>query len=209
MKNENLIQLRPGEQILDVVREDFVPTLPWWIFLFIWIALPFFFLVPLMRQGMIGLIFLAVMAGAGVIMTFRTHFSWQKTVLVVTDQRSVDISQHGFFDRTVNELEHKDLSEVTFRVKGLLSTTFRFGTVYLRAAGNAADIAVRRIHRPIDLHHLLNDLKKEAKNDSLAVGRVQKLKSLANHLSDDEVIRLAAAVEKRERDIASQQFFQK
>ncbi|MFH1089046.1 MAG: PH domain-containing protein [Candidatus Uhrbacteria bacterium] len=209
MKENNLIKLRPNEQILDVVREDFIPTLPWWIFLFVWIAAPFFFLVPLVRQGMVGIIFLVVMAGTGIVMAFRTHFSWRKTALVVTDERSVDITQHGFFDRTTTEVEHKNIQEVTFYIKGLLATVFRFGTVYLRTAGNAADIAVRRVHRPIDLHHLLNDLKKEAQNDPVVIGRAQKLKSLADRLSDVEVERLAAAVGKRERETASQEFFQK
>lgn len=209
MKGENLIQLRPGEQILDVVREDFIPILPWWIFLFIWIAAPFFFLVPLVQQGTVGIIFLAVMAGSGILMAFRTYFSWKKTVLAVTDQRSVDIAQHGFFNQTITEVEHKNLVEVTFYIKGIFATVFRFGTVYLRTAGQAADIAVRRVHRPIDLHHLLNDLKKEAQNDPLVTGRAQKLKSLADRLSDTEVERLTVAVKNRERETASQEFFGK
>lgn len=208
MKPETLIKLRPHEQVLEVVHEDFVPALPWWLFLFIWIAVPFFFMFPLIRQGIVGIIFLVVIAGSGIFMVFRSRYSWQRTALVVTDQRVVDISQHGFFEREMAEFSYIDIEEVTYRIKGLLATTFRYGTIYIRTAGERADIAFRRAHRPIDLNHLLNDLCQEARGELAELGRAQKLKSLADRLSDAEVERLAAAVAKREKQTAADDFFQ-
>lgn len=208
MNPETLIQLRPREQVLEVIHEDFVPALPWWFFLFVWVAAPFFFLFPLIRQGAVGIIFLAVMAGMGILMVLRSRYSWQRTALVVTDQRVVDISQHGFFDREIAEVNHADVEEVTYHVKGLLSTVFRYGAIYIRTSGERADFAFRRAHRPIDLNHLLNDLRKEARGDLAEASRTRKLKSLANRLSDTEVERLAVAVANREKQAAANDFFQ-
>jgi len=210
MKAENLIKLRPNEQILDIVHEDSVPAFPWWLFLFVWIVTPFFFLFPLAQNGVVGILFLVVVVGAGLFMVFRTSYSWYRTALVVTDERIADVNQHGFFDKVATEVEYGDIDEVIYSVKGFVPTVFRYGVIYLRTAGERADIAFRRVHRPIDLHHLIEDLVQEAHNDNdpLVVSRAQKLKSLAESLSDAEVERLAAAVQKRERETASRQFFQ-
>ena len=164
MKPETLIQLRPKEEILDTVREDIVPSLPWWIFLFLWIVAPFFFLFPLVKQGPAGIIFLIVLVGAGVFVTLRSRYERLGTVLVVTDQRVIDVVQNGFSDRIISEVDHRDIEEVLYRIKGLLPTVFRFGDVIVRTAGKRADILVRRVHRPIDLYRLLNDLRREAQN---------------------------------------------
>lgn len=100
------------------------------------------------------------LVGFGILTAWRARFVWQRTVLIVTDQRVIDISQRGFFDQTTTEVELKDIEEVNFRVKGFWSTVFRFGTVYLRTAGERADLAFRRVHRPIELYRLLNELIK-------------------------------------------------
>jgi len=208
MKPQNLIQLRPHEQVLQTVREDFIPAMPWWFFLFVWVAVPFFFLFPLISQGTLGIIFLTIMVSTGILMLARSRYAWQRTALIVTDERVVDISQHGFFDREIAEVNHSDIDEVTYRVKGIFSTAFRYGTVYIRTAGERADIGFRRAHRPIDLSHLLNDLRKDAGGDSVVLDRVKKLKSLAGRLSDVEVDRLAAVVANREKQVAAKDFFQ-
>ncbi|HBR80152.1 MAG: hypothetical protein UX09_C0028G0006 [Candidatus Uhrbacteria bacterium GW2011_GWE2_45_35] len=208
MKTENLIQLRPGEQVLDTVNEDIIPSLPWLVFLIFWIVGPFFFLFPLVRQGPAGIILLVVLVGSGIFMAWRFRFSRLRTVLIVTDQRIVDIVQHGFSDRTISEVNHEEIEEVTYRVKGLLATIFRFGTVIIRTAGERADIAACRVHRPIDLHHLLNDLRQETLADPAIVLRAQKLKTLAEQMSDQEVERLTEAIKKRESSKAAGQFFQ-
>ncbi|MFA6131712.1 MAG: PH domain-containing protein [Patescibacteria group bacterium] len=160
MGAESLIKLRLNEKILEIVHEDFVPALPWWIFLFFWIAAPFFFLVPLIQRGVEGVLFFVVVVGMGVFMVSRSYFAWQRTVLIVTDQRIIDLVQHGFLEGVVTEVELKDIEEVSYHIKGLWPTVFRYGTIYLRTAGDRADLAFRHTHRPIELYHLLNDLIK-------------------------------------------------
>jgi hypothetical protein len=206
MSHKLPIKLHPNEQILEIVHEDIVPSLPWWIFLFVWIVAPFFFLFPLFKQGPAGIIFLAVLVCSGVFVAARSQRSRAGTMTVVTDQRVVDIVQRGFSDRAITEVNHEDVVEVSYRVKGLFPTIFRFGTVIIRTAGERADVAVLRVHRPIDLHNLLNDLRREAEVDPLVVSRAQKLKTLAEKMSDVEVDRLVTAVKNRETTKAAGEF---
>jgi hypothetical protein len=95
---------------------------------------------------------------------------------------------------------------VVFRIKGILPSVFRYGTLYLRTTGQRPDFVFRRVHRPIDLCHLLNELRGAVSDPFF--DRAQKLKALADRLSDAEVDRLAAAVQNRQGQAASKDFFQ-
>lgn len=160
------ITLRPGERLLDTVRADCVPMIPWMFFLFVWIATPFFFLYPLWKEEWLGMGIFFTLTVSGLLMAWRTYYAWQRSVCMATDQRLIEISQRGFFDRQSAEVEYSDVEEVTYRVRGLLATVFRFGAVRLRTAGQAADIEIRRVHQPARLANLLNDLRKEARRSS-------------------------------------------
>jgi uncharacterized membrane protein YdbT with pleckstrin-like domain len=200
MTIEKLIKLRPGEKIVEIVHNDFVSALPWWIFLFAWMVVPFFFLYPLWQQGWIGVVIFGALVISSFLMAWRTYFSWQRTALIVTDQRLVDIDQHGFFNRLITEVDLNEVEEISFKVKGLVATIFRFGSVLIRTAGERADIFLRHVHQPIKLHHLLNDLMEETKSSTEISRRANRLASLASRLSDEEIERLASAVEKRNEE---------
>ena len=79
---------------------------------------------------------------------------------MITDLRVIDVDQHGFFDRIVTEATYPHMEEVTYRIKGMLATIFRYGTVRIRIAGDAADIEVSAAKNPSKIQDLLNDLRK-------------------------------------------------
>lgn len=199
MKIEEIIGQRPNEKIIDTVRADYVPFIPWMFFLFLWITVPFFFLFPLWQKGWLGIAIFFSLVLTGLLAAWQKEFSWQRSISVVTDQRLLDVNQCGFFDRVISEVEYQDIEEVTYRVKGLFPTVFRFGTIYIKTAGNAADLELRRVHQPSRLTNLLNDLRNEFRSGAIS-SRTKKLTALADKLSDEEVERLMAAVKIRQAD---------
>ncbi len=208
MKPEKLIQLKPDEQVLALIHEDAIPYIPWMTLLFAWIVAPFFLLFPLFQQGMIGVVIFIALLGSGLLFGWRRYFVWQHTVFVITDQRVVDVEQRGFFDRTYSEIGHNDIQDVTFRVKGILPTIFRYGTLSVKTAGTAADLEMRRVRYPAKFHDLINDLREEAKTAVPKLTRTRKVKELVDHMSDEEVNELVLRVRAKDSDQAIREFTQ-
>lgn len=153
------IQLKPEEEVLEVVHEDVVPHLPRFLLLFLWFVIPFFFLFPLFRQGAVGVVIFFALVGSALVFSFRDYLRWSNTMLVITDRRIIDVERRAFFERVVSEIPYARVDDVTYRVKGLVPTLFRYGDVRVHAAGSGADIEFRRVARPSRVHDLIHDLR--------------------------------------------------
>ncbi len=201
MNIDRLIARKADEEILEVAHEDLAAHAPRILFLCAWVILPFFFLFPLFRLGSGGVFFFTLVLGFAVFTLFRWWWRWSRTMLIITDQRVIDIEQQGFFDRTVTEAVYVQVDEVAYRIKGFFATIFRFGTLRVQLRGAGADIEFRRAHRPARLHDLLNDLVSLAHGGSQNP-RETRVKKLAASLSDEELEALARRVRARGRDEA-------
>ncbi|PJA46270.1 hypothetical protein CO174_00485 [Candidatus Uhrbacteria bacterium CG_4_9_14_3_um_filter_50_9] len=161
MKAEDIIQLKPEEEVLEVVHEVMLPNSPRLLLYVLVLALPFFFLFPLWREGLWGVIVFFVLLCIGSLLLYRTFFKWSRTVFIISDRRVVDHEQIGFFTRVVSEARFHQIDEVTYRVKGVIPTLFRYGVVRLQLQGSAADIEFKHVKRPARIADLINDLREE------------------------------------------------
>ncbi len=209
MNAHKRIQLKPDEQVLAALHEAGVAYVPWFALFFVWIVAPFFFLFPLFRQGPLGVTIFFALTLSGLLVALRKFFIWKHSVLLVTDLRVVDVEQRGFFDRTYSEVAYADVQDVTFRVKGIFPTVFRYGTLTIKTAGNAADIEMRRVRHPAKYHDLLHDVRKEAVVAVPKNLRARKVKELVERMSDEEVDRLVLNVREKERDEATKELYKK
>ncbi|MBI2475364.1 PH domain-containing protein [Candidatus Uhrbacteria bacterium] len=154
-------ELKPHEEILETVRTSLVPSLPRFLLFIFWILVPFFFLFPLFREGVGGVIVFFGLLISGMVLFLREYTRWSGTQLIITDKRIVDIDRRGFFDRVVTEATYRQIDEASYRVKGFFATVFRYGTIRLLLNGSSADIEFARVFRPSRVHNLINDLREE------------------------------------------------
>lgn len=141
-----MLQLRENEKIAIVVRKHwFVIANRLSLFLFLLIvpiaALPAFsglFSVvginPTMAAPFVHF-FLSIYIMtllAGVYFFFMDYCldSW-----IVTNQRILDIEQHGLFSREISEIPINRVQDITIEVRGFFRTIFKFGTIRLQTAG--------------------------------------------------------------------------
>jgi hypothetical protein len=161
MEAPAFIELKPREEVLDVIHASILPRVGKLALLIVWVMLPFFFLFPLMREGGIGVVAFVIWLSSGLIALYRAYYMWANTVFVVTDKRVVDCEQKGLFHRVVTEARFDQIDEVSYYIKGFAPTIFRYGTVLIQLHGSSADIHVMEVKRPHRVTDLMNDLRGE------------------------------------------------
>ncbi len=151
---EQLIQLKPHEEIVTIVREYIITqTVP----LAIGGALYFlllFFTYPLLRLGWVGVLGFLVTLSLTLGYCLRRLYLWYYEVLIVTDLRCIDIQRPGLFSRQVREIPWSSVTDIVFSQRGLLATLFKFGTVTLML-DNQQVITLQHIYQPDKLRDIL------------------------------------------------------
>jgi len=83
-------------------------------------------------------------------------------VMIITDFRIVDITQHVLFSRSVAEANLTDIEDVNAEVKGVLPTLFHFGTVFIQTAGTARNFEFDSLPNPYDISKMVVDLHQKS-----------------------------------------------
>jgi len=179
-------QLRDGEELLTVVRRSPIAHLWGWILGICSIIAGFFFLYPLIYQGMWGRIGLALLLIFGVAVLTRTVVLNRMNVFVLTSERLIDIDQQGMFSRVVSECLYQNVQEMSFRVTGVLGTLFHVGTLMVHTAGDRADLHISGIKDPQRVQELISKIQKhaatEGSKDMSAVELVNMIEKIRSHV---------------------------
>ena len=103
--------------------------------------------------------------GAGIVLVgvlfywFHRWVGWYYTVYIVTNERILEIKQHGFFDRTVSEWQLDNILFVNYRVGGFQAVLFGFGDITLRTY--VGDLEITKVHKPVKIHAALQAIVRE------------------------------------------------
>lgn len=95
-----------------------------------------------------NLFFLSIIASfvlAAVIFT-PYWMSWHFSVFIVTDQRLIQITQKGFFNRSVVDMALRQIQMVNYEVAGLSETLLGFGTIMMQTM--VGDLVIHDVHHP-------------------------------------------------------------
>lgn len=86
------------------------------------------------------------------------------SVFIVTNQRILQITQKGFFNKSVVDLGLSKIQSIHYEIKGVEATVFGFGTIILQTY--MGDLVIHNIHHPAnvvrDLTQVLRDQGIEA-----------------------------------------------
>jgi hypothetical protein len=118
--------------ILTYVNADSPPTLT------------FFYLSFLVSIGLSALLF------------FPSWMSWYYSVFIVTDKRFIQITQKGFFHRSVVDMGLNQIQMVNYEVAGLQETLLGFGTIMMQTF--VGDLVIHYIHHPAHIQKKLLEI---------------------------------------------------
>lgn len=154
--------LKDDERLLAVVRAAPITILAPGLLALALLAAPFFLLMPLLKWETLGIIILSTLFALGLFFGIRLAVRWRCTVFIVTERRLIVIRQNGYFDRHATELPFAKVHDVSYRVKGVFPTVFRYGTVIIESAGSDEPLEFERVARPAVLQGLLVELQERS-----------------------------------------------
>lgn len=85
--------------------------------------------------------------------------SWHYSVFIVTDQRLIQITQKGLFNRSVVDIALPQIQMVSYEVGGLQQTMLGFGTLMMQTF--VGDLTIHDVHHPAKIQKKLLTILRE------------------------------------------------
>lgn len=99
---------------------------------------------------------LACGLGVGFLLFLPSFISWWFSVFIVTDQRLIQITQKGLFNRSVVDMGLGQIQMVNYQVAGLTQTLLGFGTIMMQTF--VGDLVIHEIHHPAHIQKKLLEI---------------------------------------------------
>lgn len=94
-----------------------------------------------------------------VIVFIPAWISWYYSVFIVTDQRLIQISQKGFWRRSVVDIGLNQIQMVNYEIAGFQETLLGFGTIMMQTF--VGDLVIHDVHRPAKTQRKLLTILRE------------------------------------------------
>lgn len=161
-----MIQLHPGEQIIKIVRRHWYALVVGCVTLVAIAILPGLILIGMdllsnqVQAYMISHweIFAFIYGSWLLILWVLGAVVWTNfylDVLVITNDRVVDIQQVSLFARNIAELQMASLQDMRVDVIGLLPTMLHFGNLQLQTAGSTREFMIKDIPHPLEVKNII------------------------------------------------------
>ncbi len=94
-----------------------------------------------------------VSIGIAALLFFPSWVGWYFSVFIVTNQRFIQITQRGFFNRSVVDMALNQVQMVNYEIKGLQETLLGYGTIMMQTF--VGDLLIHYIHHPAKIQKRL------------------------------------------------------
>jgi uncharacterized membrane protein YdbT with pleckstrin-like domain len=104
----------------------------------------------------------AILVG-GIVM-LPSWIGWYFSVFIVTDQRLIQITQKGLFNRSVIDMRLNQIQTVNYQVAGLQETLLGFGTLMMQTY--VGDLVIHEVHHPAKIQKKVLEIMRGAGIDA-------------------------------------------
>ena len=112
----------------------------------------------------------------GLLVFAPSWISWFYSVFIVTDQRLIQITQKGLFNRSVVDLSLNQIQMVNYQIGGFQETLLGFGTIMMQTY--VGDLVIHNVHHPAKIQKkiltILRDQGVSTVNRPLTGGKDQE-----------------------------------
>ena len=153
--------LNENEEVIKIIRQSKGVIISKIILPIILIIGPFFFLWPLFQMGNIGIIIFFLLIISGLFILIRNLFIWYFKILVVTNQKIVDIDQQRLLHKIVSDIPLEKIQDIFYRIKGLNQTLTGVGDIQIVLTDNKTRIELENIKQPQKIQQIILQLRLE------------------------------------------------
>lgn len=84
---------------------------------------------------------------------------WYYSVFILTNQRLIQLTQKGFFNKSVVDLGLSKIQSTNYEVKGIQATLLGFGTIMIQTY--MGDLVVHEVHHPAEVIRKISDVLRQ------------------------------------------------
>lgn len=86
---------------------------------------------------------------------FYVLMKYLMNIWIITDHRIIDAELHGFFNRSISEINLAKIQDVTVHIKGFYQTYMNFGDIEVQSAGEKDKFVLHSIPDPTMAKNLI------------------------------------------------------
>ena len=171
MNLSECIRQKSYERIMRQVRRHFITLVPGFIIFLLLLALPLGagwllkMIFPSVETDSVLFPIMTLFGSAyyiAVLLFFYSYFlDFYLDLLVITNDRLVDMEQVGVFARRTSEVDLYKIQDITSEVKGVFASLFDYGDLLVQTAGAVERFIVTGIPHPDKLRQEILDLASE------------------------------------------------
>lgn len=155
-------QLNKKEKLIRIARRHpitFLITVIKAITIFLIIGMGGYEILKIYQGDFKGLALMLGLLLAGLYLSVK-WITWSTTVLIITDQRIIDIDKKSLVNKVVTQAEYQNIQEVLYEIKGIIATLFKVGSVFIKTSEGT--IALEGVYKPEKIYTLIIETKKSA-----------------------------------------------
>lgn len=85
----------------------------------------------------------------------RNFFDYFLDAWLITDRSVIDIAWHGWFHRQSTRIDYSSIEGVSYEIKGILGTLFKYGTVSIEKVGTGSIVSMEHVKNPRDTESVI------------------------------------------------------
>jgi membrane protein YdbS with pleckstrin-like domain len=170
MRLDHLPNSEPSEEVVLFLRRHWIDLLRIFVFSSVLLLVPVVVLTILAFTGStllvdplwgaVGSLVLSSYLFIILIITITEITDYWLDVWIVTNERIINIEQHGLFKRLVSEVKLDQIQDITSETLGFLETFLTYGDVYVQTAANKERFQFKNIDNPDDVKVKISELSK-------------------------------------------------
>ena len=139
--------LLPDEKVVNIYRQTEAVLFKPVLIIFALIYFPWYFLIKYelvsnFERLLLFWTFLVLIYG------IHTYLVWLLNAYIVTDKRLINIAHKSIINKRVVETPLERILNVSFQIKGVWQSLFKFGTVEVQAAGLSDPLSLKNVSQP-------------------------------------------------------------